>query len=156
MKKWTKEYRQEYMKEYNKNYSKDKSKIVIKRWKGNNIEKVRQYNSNWVTKDYANYIYVHTKGKAKRLKIEFNLTKEDIIIPQYCPYTNIELTRIRGKGHIETNPSIDRIDPTKGYVRGNIQIISKLANTMKSNSSLETLITFAEGVLKRHARTTSS
>jgi hypothetical protein len=33
--------------------------------------------------------------------------------------------------------SFDRIDPTKGYIKGNVQIVSQRANRIKSNSTLE-------------------
>ena len=45
-----------------------------------------------------------------------------------------------GKGLTDNNPSIDRIDPTKGYVSGNIHIISWRANRLKNNGSLDDLI----------------
>ena len=45
-------------------------------------------------------------------------------------------------------PSADRIDPRKGYVRGNIQVISMKANAMKANATPEELRSFALWVLK--------
>jgi hypothetical protein len=48
------------------------------------------------------------------------------------------------------NPSLDRIDPNKGYTKDNIQIISVRANAMKSNAQIKDLITFAKGILKEH------
>jgi len=61
-----------------------------------------------------------------------------------------EITRIQGQGRIKTNPSLDRIDPTKGYVPGNVQVISDLANRMKQNASVEELLLFAKGVMNQH------
>lgn len=60
------------------------------------------------------------------------------IAPQCCPVLNVPLKR--------GNTSIDRIDPLKGYVRGNIQIISTKANRMKSNATIEELRLFARWV----------
>lgn len=89
------------------------------------------------------------KGEKVRTgKIEFNLRLEDLKpVPEICPYLRIKLTHIRGKGHVWTNSTIDRIDNTKGYIPGNVRIISRLANTMKAHSTREQRETFAKAIL---------
>lgn len=43
-------------------------------------------------------------------------------------------------GHKNNSPSLDRINPNKGYTKDNVLWISYLANRMKSNLSLDELI----------------
>ena len=104
--------------------------------------------------------FVSKKGRAKRNGIEFTLEPEDIPgvkirrfkgehprwpkvwegeeYPKVCPILKIELDwKSKRNGGQNNSPSLDRIDPTKGYISGNVIIMSSLANRMKSNSTLE-------------------
>ena len=65
----------------------------------------------------------------------------------HCPVFGFVLVHSTGHAKFDT-PSIDRVDPAKGYTDGNIQIISYLANTMKSNATAEQLKVFANWILK--------
>lgn len=103
-----------------------------------------------IPENRAKLLLSKAKERARKDNIEFNIELEDIVIPEYCPYLNIKLTHEFGKGQLESNSSIDRIDSSKGYIKGNIQIISRLANIMKSNADVETLLRFAHGVMKMH------
>jgi hypothetical protein len=95
-------------------------------------------------------IWYRAKENSKRKGYEFNLDVEDIIIPTHCPYLGIKLNFGIEGNNSNDYYSIDRIDSSKGYVKGNIQIISRLANTMKNNATNEQLITFSQNVLKIH------
>lgn len=76
------------------------------------------------------------RWKSKKHGIPFNLDLEDIVIPEFCPLLEIRLVRGSGKVHNQS-PSLDRIDPNGGYVKGNVQVISWRANTLKRDASLE-------------------
>src|SRR6516164_4460757 len=93
--------------------------------------------------NHSEYLYNSCKHRAIKNKLEFNITPEDIIIPRYCPYLGIKLTNIRSKKYIPSNPSVDRIDNTKGYIK---------ANMMKNDATLEQLEDFAINVLLRHSK----
>jgi hypothetical protein len=69
------------------------------------------------------------------------------IKPAACPVFNKRFVA-RGRGFSPWSPSIDKIDPRKGYVRGNIQIISMLANCMKRDATPQQLKQFARWALK--------
>lgn len=87
------------------------------------------------------------KQRAKKLGLDFNLTINDIIIPDKCPL--LEVPFVAGeKGNYEYTFSLDRIDPSKGYVKGNIWVITKKANTMKNNATKEELLKFADNIYK--------
>jgi hypothetical protein len=68
------------------------------------------------------------------------------IAPERCPVFGTPL--LRGDVSLKLNTSVDRIDPTKGYVPGNIQIVSNRVNMMKSNCTQDELVAFAKWVLK--------
>lgn len=87
-------------------------------------------------------ILVRSKARAKQLGLDFNIEQCDLIFPEYCPILNIKLEySIKIPNNIYA-ASLDRIDNSKGYIKGNIMIISVLANTMKSNASIEQLKLF--------------
>lgn len=94
------------------------------------------------------------KERAKKDSIPFNLEVSDIIIPQSCPIFNMPLVRHEGtSGGKIYSPSLDRIIPELGYVKGNVRVISHLANMMKSNATNDQLITFANWILTNHKNT---
>lgn len=77
--------------------------------------------------------------RAKRDGLKFNITMQDIVLPQRCP---VFQTRLRFGARLhKCIPSLDRIDSRKGYVRGNVQIISLRANTLKLDATLDELVT---------------
>jgi hypothetical protein len=101
-------------------------------------------------------IWYRTKNSVRKHKNRrhseehFNIEISDVFIPEYCPYLGIKLSTNINDCFSPNYFTIDRIDSSKGYIKGNIQVISRLANTMKNNATIEELITFSENVIKRH------
>lgn len=85
------------------------------------------------------------KARAKKYNLEFDLTVDDLTIPEFCPLLEIKL-EIGKKGDYENSPSLDRINPKKGYTKDNVWIISKKANSMKNSATIEELKTFFKNV----------
>ena len=80
------------------------------------------------------------KLRAKRQNVQYTITANDVVIPKVCPILGIPLAVKVGKGGAPNSPSLDKIDPELGYIPGNIQVISNLANRMKNNATLEQMI----------------
>jgi len=86
-----------------------------------------------------------SKSRAKRKGFEHNIDIDDIIVPAVCPLLNIPL--FQGIDNVCPNsPTLDRIDSNKGYVKGNVWVISYKANTIKSNATVEELEQIARGL----------
>ena len=76
------------------------------------------------------------RERAKKKGIPFDLSPDDIRIPEVCPPLGIHLQRGRGKnGPSPNSPSLDRKDPSKGYARGNVWVISWKANRIKMDAT---------------------
>jgi hypothetical protein len=69
---------------------------------------------------------------------ECTLTLDDIVIPERCPLLGLKITT-GSRQQKSSSPSLDRKSSSKGYVPGNIWVVSWRANRVKSDSTLEEL-----------------
>lgn len=76
------------------------------------------------------------KSRAKKKGEEFTITLEELEIPDVCPVFGIPIYSARGY-RTDNSPSLDRTDNSKGYIRGNVRVISWLANCRKGDLTLE-------------------
>jgi hypothetical protein len=78
------------------------------------------------------------RGRSKEKNFDFNLTKKYLkdIYPKdnKCPALGIQF-QIGNEGGRATSPSVDRIDNSKGYIKGNIIWVSNLANMIMSSAT---------------------
>lgn len=85
---------------------------------------------------------VNARWRAKRRDIPFTITVDDVHIPKRCPVLGIELV-VSTKGRTDNSPSLDRINNSKGYIPGNIIVISWIANRLKSNATADQMLSLA-------------
>lgn len=108
-------------------------------------ERQQNYNDNNIDK----YLWFEARKRAKEKGLEFTIQPSDITVPDVCPVTGLTMERNRGK--LDDNSySLDRIDSNKGYIPGNVAVISSKANRIKNNFSLEELeklLTYMKGVV---------
>lgn len=144
---WCKNCKQIYDKKYRKS-EKVQAYIKTKAYR----DSKKEYRLWKEKSDPRLILYTAAKSRAKKYNIPFDITLEDIIIPEYCPLLNIQLLPKNftsdKKSFLPNSPSLDKIIPDLGYIKGNVMVISMKANAMKYNASLEELKIFATNILK--------
>jgi hypothetical protein len=121
-------------------YQSPNHKENVKRYREKNKDKILDNGKTRYRNDSKRYLYHMLKRAEKRAiekNIPFDLKPDDVIIPELCPILGVKMTIGDGKGPHSSSPSLDRIVPSLGYVKGNVLVISMRANKIKSDGSLE-------------------
>jgi hypothetical protein len=142
--------------------NKQKIKALQKKWYEENKERIKakmkeytlkfpgkiaENRRKWADRNVEKRMFRSAKNRATRENILFDLEVSDIVVPVKCPILNMELKH-DNRGNAKYNsPSLDKIDNSKGYIKGNIQVISYKANTMKGDATPKELLQFAYWVL---------
>lgn len=129
---------------------KEKKRLYDIEYRKKNKEKRSNQNQVWYESyrkkkfkaDPQHYLWYIARTRSRQNGTEFSITKDDIIIPETCPIFNVVLTK--GDGYSPDAMSLDRVDNNKGYVPGNVRVISRKANLMKGSLTVE----FLEKVFK--------
>jgi len=152
-----KERIQEYGREYSREYreaNKERIQEYRREWYKANKERLqerrdankdrkREYNREYREANVEMVMWHSCKKRAKKGGLPFDLTTEDLEVPEKCSILGLEL-KVGSDSSREISPSLDRIVPELGYVKGNIRVISHRANRLKSDASIEEL----EAILK--------
>lgn len=83
-------------------------------------------------------LFRNARARAKKANIIFTINESDIIVPEFCPIFGIKLV----ENDLIAKPnsySLDRINSSEGYVKGNIHVISHRANAIKNDATIEEL-----------------
>jgi hypothetical protein len=105
-------------------------------------EKAGAFYAKWgVKEDSELYAAKRTKFRSKkanayRVGKEFTITFGELEWPTHCPVLGIELDYF-AEGRQENSVSFDCLDSTRGYVSGNVQVMSWRANRIKNDGTAE-------------------
>jgi hypothetical protein len=80
--------------------------------------------------------FTRKKQNSKQTGWTWDVTMSDIQWNTVCPILGLELDWF-AESRQENSPSFDRIDSSKGYVVGNVQIVSWRANRIKNDGTKE-------------------
>ena len=86
--------------------------------------------------NFSKYLYQRCRRECRYKDLPFDLDLLDVEIPDICPVLGIPLQpQENGRGW--NTPTLDRIVPEKGYVKGNVVVVSWRANWLKSSATME-------------------
>lgn len=68
-----------------------------------------------------------------------------------CALSKVRMTYQAGAGRVATNISIDRIDSSVGYVRGNVQFVCDVVNRMKQDLTEPELLVWCARILENRS-----
>jgi len=78
------------------------------------------------------------RQNCSKTRHDFTIEFDEISWPTHCPVLGLELDYYGLTGRKEENSvSFDRIDSNKGYIPGNVQIISWRANRIKNDGTAD-------------------
>ena len=126
-----------------------------KAWRAAHRDRLPGYGRKFMAQSRVLYLIGRAKIRAKRRGVPFSPLVDDITIPEFCPVLGIKLAAVGRSRNDPAAPSLDRIIPELGYVRGNVRVISNRANSLKSNATADELIRVANWVVRETARVRS-
>jgi hypothetical protein len=99
------------------------------------IAKRKERCKEWHFNNLEYSLWYKAKKRAVDRNMDFDISEDDIVIPDTCPVLGIPIHR---NATLNSNncPSLDRIDNTIGYVKGNIRVVSFRANSLKRDATL--------------------
>lgn len=122
-----------------------------------NVQSNKKKDEKMLTKlGHVTRILSQRKTEAKKQNVVFEIDKEYAlsIAGDICPVLGMPLSWCERKGKATDNsPSLDKFDPKLGYVPGNVAWISFLANTIKSNATVEQIESVANWMRKTQCST---
>ncbi len=128
--------KREHIHEYRKrpeNVKKDRE-YARRRYASRKEELKELQNRSRAAMDPRKIMWLKAKARAKQKNIPFSISIDDIPVVTHCPWFGVELKVHRGAPQNDSY-SLDRICPEKGYVPGNVQVLSKRANFVKTHAS---------------------
>lgn len=95
-------------------------------------------------------LWFQARYRAKKRGFAFTIEMSDLLpAPTHCcVFPWVALNYAEGDKNDRDRASIDRVDNSKGYVKGNVRVISRRANTIKSDATpeeLKRILAYIEG-----------
>lgn len=129
------------------NWKNKHREIALKKY-ADNKENYRSERNKYNSNHPERRLLAFSKSRSIKNNIPFNLKESDIVIPEFCPLLGIKLNL--GNNIIKNDsPTLDKIIPELGYIKGNVWVVSWKANRLKSNLNAYELNSFCSVLLSK-------
>ena len=130
---------------YNKEYNARPDQVAKRAQHQKNTprEILQGYQAACRTRDPKHWLFVKAKGTAKQRGLDWTIVENEIKWPEFCPVLGMKLDYSGAGKRQENMPSFDRWDTTKGYIVGNVYVISWRANRIKWDCTAKELLAVA-------------
>lgn len=116
--------------------NKDRIRARRREWYLENKALFAAYSLKYKDANHAALLFRAARLRARKSGIPFEIELSDVVIPEFCPALGLKLIRNRGV-RSPASATLDRIDNSRGYEKGNIQVICYRANAMKNDATFE-------------------
>lgn len=123
---------------------KRKAREAMRRFRKNNPQAAKAAVDKWRQAHPEESWRGKLKTRALSKGIPFDDDTSDIIVPETCPILGIPLFWNTKEVGVPNNPSLDKIIPNLGYIKGNRHVVSNRANVLKRDATLEELVLLGE------------
>lgn len=112
----------------------EKTKLSQSAWRAAHAEHLRQRGERRRVEKRAMCLVASARIRARRLGVPFTLCEEDIqqiqrvIDDGRCELSGAFFELVAGKGKRARSPSLDRIEPSKGYTSENVRVVCLCLN----------------------------
>lgn len=106
--------------------------------------------ARWRREHWDKAMLRNARSRAIKKGLPFDLVAKDIVVPDVCPVLGISIDK--SLSHMKDHsPSLDRIKPELGYVKGNIRVISQRANRLKCDGTAAEMLLVYQDLLRIEA-----
>jgi len=121
----------------------ERCKAARRLWYAKNRKVANEIGLRSHHKDPVRKLFNLARDRAKKRGLAFSITHDDVVIPARCPVLGIVLAKGR-RGFHDASPTLDRIENARGYVPGNVIVVSWRANRIKCDATLVELRVVAD------------
>ena len=114
------------------------------KWSRENPDKKKQAQVKYRKEQPIKYLVSIARRRAKKRGTDFNITADDLVLPSVCPLLGITIDSF--SDDVDKRPSLDRIDNKRGYVQGNVLVVSHRANRIKADATYAELRRMADNL----------